>query len=123
MIKAELVSLVAEITTLPKDTVRQSVDTALETITAALGRGEIVILPGFGAFSVVERPAGKRVNPNTGETVEMPARRVPRFQPGKRLLDVVGPPDLTPASSPTPPPATPPQTPPGAAPRRRWGLW
>ena len=61
------------------------VDAILETIAAALARGDRIELRGFGSFIVKER--GPRVgrNPRTGEAVQVPAKRRPNFKIGKEL--------------------------------------
>jgi DNA-binding protein HU-beta len=62
-------------------------DALIDTIAAALKRGEPVQLTGLGSFSVVEsRPRTGR-NPRTGQPIAIPARRRVRFKPSKSLLD------------------------------------
>ena len=46
-------------------------------------------LAGFGNFSVSHREASKGRNPSTGAEVDIPARNVPKFTPGKGLKDAV----------------------------------
>ena len=58
-----------------------------EEITDALSRGDRVELRGFGAFSVKHRDARVGRNPRTGESVEVPQKRVPFFKTGKDLRD------------------------------------
>lgn len=55
----------------------------------ALARRDKVALVGFGTFQVMERKARKRVNPQTRETIQIPANKVPKFRPGKGLRDKV----------------------------------
>ena len=57
----------------------------LEHITRALKRGDRASLVGFGTFTVVRRRPRKGRNPQTGETIGIPARRVARFTPGRAL--------------------------------------
>jgi len=54
-------------------------------ITDALARGEKVALVGFGTFQVVTRKARTGRNPQTGEALQIPAKKVPKFTPGKDL--------------------------------------
>jgi len=54
-------------------------------ITDALTRGEKVALVGFGTFQVVTRKARTGRNPQTGEALQIPAKKVPKFTPGKDL--------------------------------------
>ena len=53
-------------------------------ITDGLGRGEKVTLVGFGTFQVIERKARRGRNPQTRETIQIPAKKIPKFMPGKR---------------------------------------
>lgn len=61
------------------------VNTILETITAALERGDRVELRGFGAFSVKHRQARRGRNPRSGAAVAVEAKTAPVFRPGKEL--------------------------------------
>jgi DNA-binding protein HU-beta len=54
----------------------------LETIKAAVARGEKVALTGFGVFEKSERRARTARNPATGATVKVPASSVPKFRAG-----------------------------------------
>ena len=64
---------------------------ALETLIAEMGRtlkaGEKVTLVGFGTFHAAERKARQGRDPRTAEVIEIPSRMVPRFKPGRQLLD------------------------------------
>ena len=59
------------------------VNTLFSTITEALEQGNSIEIRGFGTFKVRERKARIGQNPNTGESVTVPARRVPVFTPSK----------------------------------------
>jgi len=48
-----------------------------------------VTLVGFGTFQVMERKARKGRNPQTRETINIPAKKVPKFRPGKGLREAV----------------------------------
>jgi integration host factor subunit beta len=63
------------------------VDTVFESITEALNAGNRVELRGFGTFSVKSREARIGRNPRTGETVQVAAKTLPFFKPGKGLRD------------------------------------
>ena len=89
MNKAELVEQVATQTGLTKKTSREAVDAMTSVITDSLVRGEKVTLVGFGTFQVRERKARKGVNPQTRETIQIPAKKVPKFKAGKSLREVV----------------------------------
>lgn len=88
MIRSELVAIVAEQN--PHLTVRDVeaiVTTIFDEITDALAEGRRVELRGFGAFSTRAREARTGRNPRTGTAVEVDAKRVPYFKPGKELRE------------------------------------
>lgn len=65
------------------------VDTALETIVNTVASGEKVSLVGFGTFETTERAARTGRNPQTGETLAIPASKSPKFKAGKAFKDTV----------------------------------
>jgi len=65
------------------------VDAIISAITDSLAREEKVTLVGFCTFQVMERKARRGANPQTRKTVQIPARKVPKFVPGKSLRDKV----------------------------------
>ena len=86
MIRSELLqAIAAENPELRGEEVEQVVDIFFEEIASRLADGGRVELRGFGAFSTRERQARKGRNPRTGEPVEVPAKRVPYFKPGKEM--------------------------------------
>ena len=87
MNKADLVEKVANQTGLTKKTSREAVDAIISAITDFLAREEKVTLVGFGTFQVRERKARKGVNPQTRGTIQIPAKKVPKFKPGKGLRE------------------------------------
>jgi len=87
MNKAELVEEVADQTGLTKRTSREAVDAIISAITDSLAGGEKVTLVGFGTFQVMERKARRGVNPQTGQTIQISAKNVPKFVPGKSLRE------------------------------------
>ncbi|RMH72869.1 MAG: HU family DNA-binding protein [Gemmatimonadetes bacterium] len=87
MKKQDFVSKVAEQTGLTKKQSEAAVNAVLDTIKDALSQGEKVSFVGFGTFMVVERSARKGKNPRTGDTIEIPAKKVPVFRAGKALKD------------------------------------
>jgi len=89
MIKAELISRVAQKLQLPKKEAAVVVNTVFASIADSLSRGEKVELRGFGSFRVKQRPARLGRNPKTGEPVQVPPKKIPYFKPGKNLK-VVG---------------------------------
>ena len=87
MTKAELVEEVARAAELNKRDAEVIVETVFESIIGALHRGEKVELRGFGSFRTRERGPRRGRNPKTGEPVDVPAKRVPYFKPGKELKE------------------------------------
>lgn len=86
MIRSELlVAMAKENPELRAEEVERVVDVFFEEIAQRLAQGGRVELRGFGAFSTREREARKGRNPRTGDTVEVPGKRVPYFKPGKEM--------------------------------------
>lgn len=89
MNKSELIDAVAESADLSKADATKAVDAFASTVTDALNQGDQVTLVGFGTFTVRERAARTGRNPRTGETIDIPASKVPGFKAGKALKDAV----------------------------------
>jgi len=90
MNKAELIEEVVAETGLTKRTASEAISAVTDAITDAVARGERVTLVGFGSFRVVSRKARTGKNPQTGETIQIPAKKVPKFRAGKGLRETVG---------------------------------
>ena len=89
MNKAELIGSVAGKANLSKRDARAAVEAMVSTIEAAMKNGDKVSLVGFGTFSAPTRPARPGRNPQTGEAIQIPARKVPKFTPGRSLRDSI----------------------------------
>ncbi len=89
MNKAELIKKVASETGLTRRTSGKAVDAVASAISDCLTRGEKVTLVGFGTFGVRQRKARTGRNPQTGATIQIPAKRVAKFLPGKTLKERV----------------------------------
>jgi integration host factor subunit beta len=87
MTKAELVEEVARAAELNKRDAEVIVETVFDSIIGALHGCEKVELRGFGSFRTRERGPRRGRNPKTGEPVDVPAKRVPYFKPGKELKE------------------------------------
>jgi DNA-binding protein HU-beta len=83
--KQEFTDEVASKSGLSKRDASKAVDAFLETVTETLRNGDSVSFTGFGKFSPQHRNARRGVNPRTGEPVEIPAARVPKFSAGSSL--------------------------------------
>jgi integration host factor subunit beta len=66
-----------------------AVATILSAMNEAMARGHRIEIRGFGSFTVVHRAPRKGRNPRTGESVQIPEKRVPHFKPGKALRAAV----------------------------------
>jgi integration host factor subunit beta len=90
MTRSELIAqLAASNPHLRQPDVELIVSTIFEEITDALARGDRVELRGFGAFSTKRRDPRTGRNPRTGSAVEVSAKAVPFFKPGKELRERV----------------------------------
>lgn len=89
MTKADLVEIVANEADMTKKDVEQLVEIIFDSIVSTLNKGEKIELRGFGSFRVRERSARKGRNPKTGESVDIPAKRVAYFKPGKDLKEII----------------------------------
>ncbi|WND02418.1 HU family DNA-binding protein [Temperatibacter marinus] len=89
MNKNDLVAKVADAAELSKADAGKAVDAVFEAVTSTLAGGDEVRLVGFGTFSVANRAASKGRNPRTGEEIDIPASKQPKFKAGKGLKDAV----------------------------------
>ena len=89
MKKADLVDVVAQQKNFPRPQVEATIDSLIEAVAEGLARGERIDLRGFGAFAVRESAARTGRNTQTGESIQIAARRVPTFKAGKELRDRV----------------------------------
>jgi DNA-binding protein HU-beta len=89
MTKAELIDKIAANAGLTKTDAGKALDATVDSVKAALKKGQKVTLVGFGTFSVSKRKARKGRNPRTGAEIKIPATKVPKFTAGKTLKDAV----------------------------------
>ena len=89
MNKSELIASIAEHAEIERKEAENAVKAFLEVVTQELAKGEKIQIVGFGTFEVRERAARKGNNPQTGEEIDIPAAKVPKFKPGKALKDAV----------------------------------
>ena len=89
MNKAELVEAISKITQQTKADTERRIDALIETVTKNIKKKDGVKLVGFGTFATSNRKARVGRNPQTGEEIHIPARKVPVFRPGKELKDSV----------------------------------
>jgi len=87
--KADLIEEVSAVSRLSKKSSEVVVNTFFESIVDSLQRQEKIELRGFGSFKLRHRRARVGRNPKTGARVEVPAKVVPYFKPGKDLRELV----------------------------------
>lgn len=89
MNKVELVASVAEKAGLSKKDAEKAVAAVIDTVVAAVAKNDKVQLIGFGTFELRERGARTGRNPQTKETITIPASKQPVFKAGKAFKDAV----------------------------------
>ncbi|MGC2063447.1 MAG: HU family DNA-binding protein [Thermodesulfovibrionales bacterium] len=89
MTKTELIDKIAAGAGLSKADAGRAFDATLDSIKASLKKGQKVTIVGFGTFAVTKRKARKGRNPRTGEVINIPAAKTPKFTAGKTLKDAV----------------------------------
>jgi len=90
MNKAELIEEVSNKTGITKKETGNVIDALTNTIQKTLSKEEKVTLVGFGTFQVMQRKARRGRNPQTGEEIQIPAKKVPKFKAGKGFREAVG---------------------------------
>lgn len=89
MNKAELIERMAKSSKMPKSVCKKILETFIDTVEKTLKSGNSVVLTGFGTFGVMKRKARLGVNPATKQKMNIPAKKVARFRPGRKLRDMV----------------------------------
>jgi DNA-binding protein HU-beta len=89
MNKADLVKAIANKAKLNQASAQKALETMLDTFKDTLKKGNKIQLIGFGSFEVAKRAARKGVNPQTKKPINIAAKKVVKFKPGKELKDMV----------------------------------
>ncbi len=89
MNKAELISQIAESADISKKAAGDALQGFLMAVTDTMVKGDKLQLIGFGTFSVTERSARTCRNPQTGESMKIPAKKVVKFKVGSKLAEAV----------------------------------
>ncbi len=89
MNKADIIAKVHEVLGGTKADAERAVECVIDCVVAPLKKGDEVSIAGLGIFSAKMRPARQGRNPRTGESIEVPAMRVPKFRASKALKDAV----------------------------------
>jgi DNA-binding protein HU-beta len=89
MTKADLVEKMAKDAGISKAAAAEALNSFIDSVVKSVKKGNKVALVGFGTFSVSKRKARTGRNPQTGEPIKIPARKVPKFSAGKTFKDAV----------------------------------
>jgi len=89
MTKADLVALIAKDTELTQTKAEAVLKSIIRTIADTIENEGTIQLIGFGSFKTIIRPARTGRNPNTGDAIAIPEKKIVRFIPGKKLRDAV----------------------------------
>lgn len=89
MTKNELVEKVGKKSSLTKRAAADAVNATFNLIKDSLQRGEKVVITGFGTFLVRDRAARRGRNPQTGETIQIPGKKLPSFTAGKTIKRLI----------------------------------
>lgn len=89
MNKSELIDAIAKSADISKAAAGRALDGTVAAVKAALKKGGMVTLVGFGTFYIGKRAARSGRNPRTGATIKIKAAKVPKFRAGKALKDAV----------------------------------
>ncbi len=89
MNKTDLIEHIAADADISKAAATRALESALDTITSALKKGDAVSLVGFGTFEVSQREERSGRNPATGAAITIKASKAPKFRAGKALKDAL----------------------------------
>ena len=90
MNKAELIENMSKVSKLSKGVCKDALEAFIDSVGEALKQNKTVSLTGFGTFVIMKRQSRVGVNPATGKKMQIPAKNVPKFKPGKALKSLVG---------------------------------
>lgn len=89
MTKNQLIEKVAKKANLTKSAARDGVNSTFNLIRDALIKGEKVVITGFGTFLVRSRASRRGRNPQTGEIIQIPSKKLPSFSAGKTIKRLI----------------------------------
>ncbi|HUW39188.1 MAG TPA: HU family DNA-binding protein [Rhodocyclaceae bacterium] len=89
MNKSELIDQIAKSADISKAAAGRALDATIGAVKAAMKKGQMVTLVGFGTFYVGKRAARTGRNPRTGAAIKIKAAKMPKFRAGKALKDAV----------------------------------
>jgi nucleoid DNA-binding protein len=89
MNKSDMIDHIAAQTKLTKKAVADVLEAFMDGVMATVKKGDAVTFTGFGTYKPMQRKARTGRNPQTGAEIQIPARTVPVFRPGKEFKDMV----------------------------------
>jgi DNA-binding protein HU-beta len=89
MNKAKLIEQMSKLSKLPKAQCKKALESFIRSVGQTLKGGKSVVLTGFGTFSLMKRKSRVGINPATGKKMQIPAKKVAKFKPGKALREMV----------------------------------
>lgn len=89
MTKNDLIEKVAKKSNLTKRAAADAVNSTFNLIRDSLVRGEKVVITGFGTFLVRSRASRRGRNPQTGEAIQIPSKKLPSFIAGKTIKKII----------------------------------
>jgi len=89
MTKDELVAKVSETTGIKKVDIHKALEAVINTIVEKIKAGEKVNITGLGIFKLKDKKARLARNPKTGESIQVPAKKAPKFLPSKNFKEAV----------------------------------
>lgn len=89
MNKAKLIEQMSRLSKLPKASCKKMLEAFIKSISQSLKGSKSVVLTGFGTFSILKRKTRVGINPATGKKMQIPAKKVAKFRPGKALREMV----------------------------------
>jgi len=87
MTKSDVVAKMASDARITKAAAERALKSLTNSIQNSVRRGERIALPGLGSFSTARRKARTGRNPRTGQSIQIPAKTVPKFSAAKELVD------------------------------------
>lgn len=89
MNKAKLIEQMAKVSKMPKAVCKKAVEAFIKSVSQSLKGGKSVVLTGFGTFSILKRKSRVGINPSTGAKMQIAAKKVVKFKPGKAMRELV----------------------------------
>ena len=87
--KPDFVNLLSERCEVSKKDATEMYDDVFDTLADVVASGEEVAIPGLGRVKIVDRAARVATNPRTGEKIDVPAKKAPKFQFSKDIKEAV----------------------------------